>query len=379
MAAAHTMTAIFIPRARLLSMTNLAACIVLCTLAIVAAWVPYGGTSKSYYGIFTAIAVSEVIMPMLPSLLFPKQNIPIHVEHFSERLGQLIMLHLGEAIIGFAMSPLAPTVQQFVAVAIAAVLVWSLHLCYYHIEPDQRDHAFGQSRFRGLLFFYSHWPLAVAFLLMGSSLRLLLGTYSGQPNHHAIVERTNEIFGGIATAGQLSMAAEHDAVAAPFEESLMLCVAYAASLHLMALIRAAHYFSLDPSHSIVKFQQRQGVMHWWNAWWGVLWLWPIPIYFIPLGIRRINNKASNHHNNYTVDFSDSYNMGSIVASATDGWQPVTVTHLLITLAAHALMLTCVESLLAHKITKTPVLQGSQDINNEAPAAGDMGPHQLGEM
>lgn len=116
----------------------------------------------------------EFIEPLLPTLA-PQADIPLHVQHMSERLGQLVMLHLGEAIIGIAATPLESTVPQFTAVALAATLAWALHLIYYHVEPDEHSHAYRQSRMRGLLYFYCHWLLTVALLLTGSGLRLLLG------------------------------------------------------------------------------------------------------------------------------------------------------------------------------------------------------------
>jgi low temperature requirement protein LtrA len=118
----------------------------------------------------------EFIEPLLPTLAY-RADIPLHVQHMSERLGQLVMLHLGEVVIGIAATPLEATVPQFIAVALAATLVWSLHLTYYHVEPDEHSHAYRQSRLRGLLYFYCHWLLAVALLLTGSSLRLLLGEW----------------------------------------------------------------------------------------------------------------------------------------------------------------------------------------------------------
>lgn len=116
----------------------------------------------------------EFIEPLIPTLA-PKADIPLHVQHMSERLGQLVMLHLGEAVIGIAATPLEATVPQFIAVALAATLVWSLHLTYYHVESDEHSHAYRQSRLRGLLYFYCHWLLTIALLFTGSSLRLLLG------------------------------------------------------------------------------------------------------------------------------------------------------------------------------------------------------------
>lgn len=112
--------------------------------------------------------------------MFPSIDIPLHVEHMNERLGQLVMLHLGEAVIGIAATPLESTQQQFVGVALAATLVWALHLNYYHVEADQHSHAYKQSRARGLLFFYCHWVLLLALLFTGSGLRLMLGEWRGE-------------------------------------------------------------------------------------------------------------------------------------------------------------------------------------------------------
>lgn len=116
----------------------------------------------------------EAIIPIIPNI-FPSINIPLHVEHMNERLGQLVMLHLGEAVIGIAATPLESTPQQFFAVGLAATLVWALHLNYYHVQADKYSHAYKQSRWRGLVFFYGHWLLLLALLFTGSGLRLLLG------------------------------------------------------------------------------------------------------------------------------------------------------------------------------------------------------------
>lgn len=119
------------------------------------------------------------VLPVLPSLFPATGGMPVHASRINERLGQLVMLHLGEAVIGFAASQLQSTVQQFVGVGLAASLVWALHLLYYLVEPDEKSHAYRQSRARGLLFFYGHWLLCLALLLTGSGLRLLLGECMG--------------------------------------------------------------------------------------------------------------------------------------------------------------------------------------------------------
>jgi low temperature requirement protein LtrA len=111
--------------------------------------------------------------------MFPALDIPLHVEHMNARLGKLVMLHLGQSVIGIAATPLEFTQQQFVGVGLAATLIWSLHLNYYHVEANKQYHAYKQSRVRGLLFFYCHWVLLLALLFTGSGLRLLLGEWLG--------------------------------------------------------------------------------------------------------------------------------------------------------------------------------------------------------
>lgn len=170
---AYSIIAATIPRARPLSLVHVSISGLLIVAAVCAT--VFRESYHTFHWLFIGVACTEAAIPLLPSVLVRRYDLPLHVEHMSERLGQLIMLHLGEAVIGFASSPLENTVPQFVAVALAAVLVWCLHLCYYHIEPDQHDHAYRQSRVRGLLFFYCHWPLAVSFLLTGTGLRLMLG------------------------------------------------------------------------------------------------------------------------------------------------------------------------------------------------------------
>jgi hypothetical protein len=58
-------------------------------------------------------------------------------------------------------------------------------------------------------------------------------------------------------------------------------VGYAASLHLMALIRGTHYFSLDESHAVRVLATKLRINNYFITWWIFLLLWPLPVYFIP--------------------------------------------------------------------------------------------------
>lgn len=130
------------------------------------------------------------------------------------------------------------------------------------------------------------------------------------------------------------------------QTSLMLCVSYAASLHLLALTRAAHYFSFDEEHRAVRSVARAGVKGWWLCWWAMVWLWPCPVYFIPLLL---------------VQRSSSDEAGDDVAG-------VSVTLLLWVVAVHAVVLTFAESVFAHMLTKTPMLDSGVGGGGDGDAA-----------
>ncbi|WIA14454.1 hypothetical protein OEZ85_002979 [Tetradesmus obliquus] len=372
-AATHVIIAWCIPRARKLSAMTAVAGL---ALAAAPAWLAWqkDAAYALHVKVMAAVAAGEFIEPLLPTLA-PQADIPLHVQHMSERLGQLVMLHLGEAIIGIAATPLESTVPQFTAVALAATLAWALHLIYYHVEPDEHNHAYRQSRMRGLLYFYCHWLLTVALLLTGSGLRLLLGTYPSP--HHAQQEPL-----------------------APLDTSLMLCIAYGFSLHMLAAIRGAHYLGLEPQHRAVRAVSRAGVKGWWLGWWLMLGLWPLPVYLLPLLIWWLNGPAATAgaasaggNGMYSAPCLEgervavaasiggsrftgcsdadslmqqgSASLGLPMAGLLDSSGSISVTLLLSLLAGHAVLLVLTETLFAHMITKTPLVGGA-DGGNDTP-------------
>lgn len=246
------------PRARryaaLESISRVAA--VVLAVAIVGAGPPDLPTAPPlFYILLGCIALVDVLAPALPYLTTSAQ-LPVHVEHLSERMGLFTILYLGEppprpcwcrnhaflnvpiglhafvgspsvmvgnqrlntspihllgcqpdcqcscishvlpwslkvcfvdlvvpahaageAIIGLVIEPIVNNLLEFLGLCLAAMVVWCLHLLYYHIHPGQEAHAFRQSKTRGLLFAYSHWLLGCAFLFTATSLRLIIATY----------------------------------------------------------------------------------------------------------------------------------------------------------------------------------------------------------
>jgi low temperature requirement protein LtrA len=175
----HVSIYICIPRARALSGNTILSRLVTLALALAVAASPYDTSHHwhVFYILFSVTAFIDAITPSLPFLLPSVSEVPLHVEHMSERLGLFTILYLGEAIIGFSIEPITSHSLEFLGIALSATTIWSLHLIYYHIHPGQHTHAFRQSKARGLLFSYAHWLLGFAFLLTANGLRLIIHTY----------------------------------------------------------------------------------------------------------------------------------------------------------------------------------------------------------
>jgi hypothetical protein len=150
---------------------------------------------------------------------------------------------------------------------------------------------------------------------------------------------------------------------------------------MLAAIRGAHYFGLQPEHRAVQSVSKAGVKGWWMGWWVMLALWPVPVYFFPLLIRFVNGTEPTHPGEDDDKNISSWMFGSVAddgaaksdavgfagaaAAAGSGGRGlegllgngVSVTLLLALLAGHAVVLTLSESLFAHMVTKTPLVGG----------------------
>eukprot|EP00877_Chromochloris_zofingiensis_P011986 jgi/Chrzof1/7040/Cz02g08160.t1 len=195
---------------------------IITALALVAAFL----SQEAFVGIFTAICVLEGLATLLP-VLVPKARVPIHVEHTAERLGLIMMIFLGESIVGFGIHPLANNAYQYAGIALSTVCIWSLHLMYYHANPEQHDHALRQTLLRGTLCIYGHWLLGAALLVTGVGLRLVLNSYPGHSDGQHVKEHSS-------IANWTDGTVESNV-------AWILCGGYGASLHVLGLIRAAHY------------------------------------------------------------------------------------------------------------------------------------------
>jgi len=101
--------------------------------------------------------------------------LPINVEHVTERVGLLVMIVMGEAIIGLTSTPAVHSPEYFGLLAMGFLLVSCLQLLYYDSQPLlPEDHALRRTRIRGLTFTYIHPVAQICMLFIGVSIKWLL-------------------------------------------------------------------------------------------------------------------------------------------------------------------------------------------------------------
>lgn len=165
------------------------------------------------------------------------------------------------------------------------------------------------------------------------------------------------------------------------QTTLMLCTSYAAALHLLGLARAAHYWSLNAQHGTVRAVERAGVRGWWLGWWAMIVLWPLPVYGLPLLVEWLNNGRKFNNASGWWRLVAGQQFVAVVGAGGEDAHPFGVSLLLWALAAHATTLVCCESLFAHMLTKTPVLEAlggtGGDSDNQEASPAPQGPDSGG--
>ena len=87
-------------------------------------------------------------------------------------------------------------------------------------------------------------------------------------------------------------------------------------------------------------------------------LWPMPVYFLPLLVRALNQPSEGAVWSRLWGFVSGTEAPQGVGGVMiEPGSSVSVTVLLCVLATHAVVLTCSESFFAHMLTRTPVLEG----------------------
>jgi len=124
-----------------------------------------------------------VIYFLLPSWrrIFQIPYLPMHIEHFSERLGGLVIIFLGECIDVIAKSPASASVSLYFYVFGCFFIIYTLKLLYFDVNiVEVHHHALRVRWWRGLIFVLSHPFLGLFIVLAGDASAAVVYEKAGQ-------------------------------------------------------------------------------------------------------------------------------------------------------------------------------------------------------
>ena len=106
---------------------------------------------------------------------YPQAFVPIHLEHFTERLGLFIIIGLGEVVDDITSKDTEEfCLDMYIVVTSAFVILFALKTLYFDSDPSHiDDHAMRRHRFTGLGFMWMHLPLMLSVAWLGSGLNLM--------------------------------------------------------------------------------------------------------------------------------------------------------------------------------------------------------------
>jgi low temperature requirement protein LtrA len=121
----------------------------------------------------------------LPYFLPGNKLIPTNMEHTKDRLGVIVLVMLGEAVISSTM-----TVREFAAdlsirdnryylvLALSFLLIFMFMLLYFNLQPAPKDHALCRSKMIGSIHFVLNKTLGLSLLSIGVSIKLAIEAVS---------------------------------------------------------------------------------------------------------------------------------------------------------------------------------------------------------
>jgi hypothetical protein len=125
-----------------------------------------------------------------------RRMVPINIDQTKERLGAMELVMLGESVLSVCMiyrelmaekdeeakeeqesmhSPIIWGIHPYYYVLVHSfLLIFMLLLLYFHMQPSPADHAFRRSRLHGTAVFLLHKILGLAYLAVGTSIKLVV-------------------------------------------------------------------------------------------------------------------------------------------------------------------------------------------------------------
>lgn len=188
-----------IPRARyMVGVIGLLTVTTIILLGIVMIWGSEIQEKPVVMAIFWIAALLEFLGEMLMANVLVRQRmVPINIDQTKERLGAMELVMLGESILSVCMiyrellseekaggeeetketnsQSLMWGIQPYYFVlSYSFLLIFMFLLLYFHMQPSPSDHAFRRSRFHGTALFLLHKVLGLAYLAVGTSIKLVV-------------------------------------------------------------------------------------------------------------------------------------------------------------------------------------------------------------
>eukprot|EP00494_Astrolonche_serrata_P002024 UN02030 len=108
------------------------------------------------------------------SFLDFKQNVPIVVNHFSERYGLLLIIVIGEGIITLLYVDTELDKHQYLCIFLCYFTLVCVHFLYFEFQPPLTSHALRLSSNRARIWLHSLYGLYLSVLTLAVGLKLIL-------------------------------------------------------------------------------------------------------------------------------------------------------------------------------------------------------------
>jgi low temperature requirement protein LtrA len=121
----------------------------------------------------------------LPYFLPGNKLIPTNMEHTKDRLGVIVLVMLGEAVISstttvreFAADSSIQDSRYYLVLALSFLLIFMFMLLYFNMQPAPKDHALRRSKGIGSIHFVLNKTLGLSLLSIGVSIKLAIEAVS---------------------------------------------------------------------------------------------------------------------------------------------------------------------------------------------------------
>ncbi|KAF0694301.1 Aste57867_14813 [Aphanomyces stellatus] len=146
----------------------------LVSLVLLFASLAFGRDDSSVVVVYAAVWVWEVPVHLFVGWkgygIPTGCRIPFHIDHMTERLGCLVMVVLGESVVSLVINvhdKSRVTPRFFSMMQWAIVVIFSMAIFYFSVQPPRDLHAMRRSIFAGVAFNFLHWALYPPLLALG--------------------------------------------------------------------------------------------------------------------------------------------------------------------------------------------------------------------